>query len=501
MKHSKEEIFRPVALAVSFFLLFCLLSHTSFSQPPEKPAEEAGENEVAEMKEDNITIDFKDADIRNVLRLLAEKSGINVIVGQEVEGKVTVKLVDVPWKKALDVILRSQGLVYECEDNIIRVTTVENLKKEDLVTRVFDLNYANSEKVSKAIENMVSPRGKINFDERMNLLVITDVSANLGKIGEVVERLDTRTPQVLVEARIVEVTLSKGEDLGINWSMLKGVTVGVTDVGETYKREKKSEDSSERKTSDETADKREIVDKAAATDAYTDFVLGTGGVEQIDWPAQTVASSEDTRTRTPWDKTTSLTTAATHSDISEYIQTAVLSVSDLQVVLSALKARGDFNLVSNPKVVTTDNQEAKILVGVLEPIVERFYNKETGGWEEKSNEKEEIGIKLTVTPAVNKENYITLKVQPEVSEIIGYRGQYDEWPVISTRTALTEVVIKSGDTLAIGGLISDRKREAVNKIPILGDIPFLGWLFKHRTTQTDKTDLVIFITPTILGGE
>jgi len=419
--------------------------------------------------------------------------------------------VDVPWKKALDVILRSQGLVYECEDNIIRVTTVENLKKEDLVTRVFDLNYANSEKVSKAIENMLGPRGKINFDERMNLLIITDVSANLGKIGEVIEKIDTPTRQVLVEAKIVEITLGKGEDLGINWSALKAVSVGTSGVRAGYERTREYDYKSGRETTDKTADKREIVDKQAIVNSARDFqgeaVFSTNTATwvappvQSTWEDKDARESTDTRTRTPWDKTTSLTKALTHTDMSKYIQSAVLSIDDFNLVLSALKTRGDFNLVSNPKIVTVNNQKAKIHVGQTIYIPEFKQHAETGLLTITNYEPKDVGITLEVTPNINKDKYIGLEVKPKIEDLQGWTGPQNMLPILFTKEAETKVLIKDGDTLVIGGLITEDKIEGINKVPLLGDIPFLGWLFKHKTTETNKKDLVIFITPTILGGE
>ena len=516
MGRKRERVFCLVRAAGIFFFILGLAFFTvSAQQIAEEAAEEKEKPEetkaAAELAEGNISIDFKDADVRTVLRILAEKSGVNIVAGEEVEGRITIKLVNVPWQKALDVILRTYGFVYERDENVVRVTTVENLEKEDLITRVFSLNYANAQEVSNVITEMLSKeRGKVKFDARMNLLVITDVPANLTKIGRVIEQLDVPTLQVMVEAKIVEITLGKGEDLGINWSALKAVSVGTSDVKAEYERERKYDHKSERKTAwetiDKTADKRTSSGKTTTDSGGTEvYVDVTGAPWTVTLPPQTVSTDTDSRERTPLDKTTSLATSLTknltHTDISSYIQTAVLSISDFNLILSALKTRGDFNLVSNPRIVTTNNQKAEIHVGKTVPIPIRIYNKETGTWEVSGWEDKEVGIKLQVTPSINRDGYIGLEVKPEVSKIFDWTGPYNEIPILMIRQTETQVVIKNGDTLVIGGLVKDEKTEGVNKVPLLGDIPFLGWLFKHKTTKTEKIDLVIFLTPTILERE
>ena len=167
----------------------------------------------------NVTMDFKDADITNVLRILSYKSGINIVAGKDVTGPITIRLTDVAWEKALDVILRTYGYTYEREGNIIRVTTTENLENEELVTELFSLNYADARIVPDAIEEMLSNRGKIKFDERTNILIVTDIPTNVYKIKKVVERLDVQTMQVVIETKIIETTLGSTDKFGIDWQM------------------------------------------------------------------------------------------------------------------------------------------------------------------------------------------------------------------------------------------------------------------------------------------
>ena len=169
-------------------------------------------------KPGNVTMDFKEADINNVLRILSYKGAVNIVAGPEVEGTVTIRLTDVPWEKALDVVLRTYGFAYEREGNIIRVTTTESLKQEELTTEVYSLQYATATEVSESIKEMLTDRGKIKFDERTNVVIVTDIPTNLYKISLIVEKLDMRTQQVFIEAKIIETRLDDSERLGIDWS-------------------------------------------------------------------------------------------------------------------------------------------------------------------------------------------------------------------------------------------------------------------------------------------
>ena len=165
-----------------------------------------------------VSIDFKDADINNVLRILSLKSGVNIVAGPEVTGTVTIRLENVPWEKALDVVLRTYGYVYERKENIVRVTTKTNLSTEELVTETFVLNYTTAKEVEESLKDIVSERGRIKSVERSNMLVVTDIPTNLYKIREVVAKLDRSTPQAHIDSKIVKTQIQKGENLGIQWT-------------------------------------------------------------------------------------------------------------------------------------------------------------------------------------------------------------------------------------------------------------------------------------------
>ena len=177
-----------------------------------------------------VSLDFQDADIRNVLKVLSYKSGVNIVAGPEVTGVITIQLTDVPWQKALDVILATYGYGYERKGNIITVTTIENLKKrrednqtlqdqEPLVTKTYSLNFAKASDLVESINKIKTGRGNINFDQRTNVLIVRDVAGNIELLDGVIKTLDSVTPQVLIEAKVLETTLSNTENLGITWAI------------------------------------------------------------------------------------------------------------------------------------------------------------------------------------------------------------------------------------------------------------------------------------------
>src|SRR3989338_2744695 len=193
-------------------------SDESNSDQEAPPSPEATSSASTAGPPGTVSIDFKDADINNVLRILSLKSGVNIVAGPEVTGTVTIRLENVPWEKALDVVLRTYGYVYERKENIVRVTTKENLATEELITETFILNYTTAAEAQESIKDSVSERGRIKSVERSNMLVVTDIPTNLYKIREVITKLDKSTPQAHIDSKIVKAQLQQGENLGIQWN-------------------------------------------------------------------------------------------------------------------------------------------------------------------------------------------------------------------------------------------------------------------------------------------
>jgi len=406
----------------------------------------------ASIETGNITVDFKDADVRDVLKIISYKSGINIVAGRDVEGLVTIRLANVPWERALGVILKNSGFVYERDEDIIRVTTIENLSQEELSTQLFILNYAQAEHVCEAIKEIVSDRGKVKFDERTNQLVITDVPSNLYRISKVIEKLDKKTAQVMIEAKIIETVLDKNEKLGIDWTLSASAT-------------------------------------GAARPITVPFVFGnTGGITGKKFYPKV-------------DFTSPVENGFPYAGAGDFTF-GTLSFTQLQAALEILKSRSNTKTLSNPRIVTLNNKEAVIHVGrdYNIPLYER--NSSTGQMEITDYKTEEVGIKLTVVPHVNAQGEIIVELHPEVSSFL----QFDDYgnvkaPVFTTRDANTQVMVKDKETIVIGGLIKEEAVDYVKKIPILGDLPLLKYIFSKTTKTVNTTDLIIFVTVRLVDSE
>jgi len=431
-------------------------------------AEAPGSSPAAPAQDGLISIDFKDADIRQVLRIISLKSGVDVVAGTDVEGLVTIKLTNVPWEQALGIILRTYGFTYSREGKIVRVMTVESLEQEALSTEVFPLDYAKAKDVPDVIKEMLSDRGKVKFDERTNTIIVTDIPANLFQIKEVVGRLDKRTPQVLIETKVVETRLTKDENLGIDWSDSFSLTAASATAPSTFPFPKSTELGSLGHT---------FLTKAGtgAAGVLTEnqfYPSGRGGL---------IPGGGGTFTF------------------------GTLTSSGLQMVMNFLKSRTDTHIVSNPNVTVLNNQEAKIHIGEEYPVPTYTIDPTTGRTSISGYTPKLTGTVLTVTPHVNPSSEVVVDLRPEVIAV-GADVQYNlagtsgsvNFPRFTTQTAKTSVRIQNGQTIAIGGLVKSSEVKVESKVPILGDIPGVGLLFKNTRWYGGgdpvRQDLLIFLT-------
>ncbi len=388
------------------------------------------------------SIDYVETDIQAALRQLAARAGSNLIMGDEVVGKVTVHLEGVEYEDAMRLIAESKGYAYVKENNVVKVKSRESLETEPLELRVQTLNYAKAADIKGVIDAALTARGKTQVDARSNTIIITDTPANLTKLMPLIDILDMQTPQVLIEAKFVETTKNPKKDLGVNWSST-------------------------------------LLDhEVSATANQTDPVTGelVPGFSQI----KNLAGG-------PW-------TPAT----------MILNAGQVSVVFSYLMSDSDSELLANPRVVTTDNQKARISIATQFPIPSFTFSEQTASLQISGFEYKDIGIILNVLPRINKNDFVTLEVTPEASSstenttLQSGGGSSVLIPIINTRTATTTVLIKSGNTLAIGGLMRQDVSDNYTKVPIMGDIPGLGALFRSKSLSKTKRDLLIFLTPTIV---
>ncbi len=412
-----------------------------------------------------ISLDLQDADLVNVLRLFGELANLNMILAPDVRGKVTVRLVNIPWDQAMEIILKMNGLGYTIDDNIIRIASQGALAKEaeeelrtkeakkkaeDLVTRLIPINYSTAAVVSGTIKKSLSPRGDVVVDDRTNTLIVKDIQRNLDEVIELVKRLDKPTAQIMIEARIVEASLSFSRSLGVQW-------------GGKF-----------------TAD-------AAHNNATGLTFPNTIGVTGGPTMGATPSGNGNFFVNMP-----AAAGAGTGGGAIGMTFGSLNQALNLDLVLSALESTGEGKIISQPRVSALDNKEAKIEQGSSIP----FATSQAGG----ATNIQFIDAKLSliVTPHATPDNKVFMKIQatknaPDTS-LLGANGQ----PSIRKNEATTEMLLADGETAVIGGiLVLDRGTSEV-KVPFFGDIPLIGWLFKSHTTTESKQELLIFITPRIV---
>jgi len=397
-----------------------------------------------------LSLDFKDADINNILRLIAEVSDLNVIAGEDVKGKVTIRLVDVPWDQALDIILQSNDLGKVRIGNVIRVAPIDKLKKEeeealaarrtkekleDLSTELIPVNYATAKELENQVKEILTERGSVTVDQRTNVLVVKDIRPTINEAKELVTSLDTKTPQVLIEARIVEASADFTREIGVVWG------------GSATKVHGKR-------------------DNPQGTSTLSGGLLGT-----------------DTLINLPVDAPRGAISFGWLSDMA--------GLRNLDITLQALEDSGHGKVISSPRIATLDNTEAYVERGDRIPYLKIT---EEGTV---TTEFIEANLKLTVTPHVTNDGNIKLKIkasndEPDFDRVV--QGV----PTIKKKEAVTEVLVRDNDIIVIAGVYDIDEGTSNRGIPFFSRIPVFGWLFKFERKTFVKEDLLIFISPKVL---
>jgi len=402
---------------------------------------------------DLITLNFKNADLRNILRMIARSAGINIIAGPEVKGSVTMELNKVRWEQALSLVLNVNGYTYLKEGNVIRVVSTENIDKEPLTVAVIPLNYAKAAEIVTIIKPLLTPeRGKVESDPRANVLIINDIPTKISQIQEIVKGLDLPTPQVLIEVNFVEIAVGNTETIGVDWSDMSDYGVLLHDVAYTFDKEINNDKSRTRASGT----------SAALADATRNFSQSKN---------QTYAYQ--------------------------------LSPDNFRLAFSMLANDQRAKVISNPRIQTLDNRKATIRVAETHYKPTFTYNKETGAYEINNLEDIYVGITLEVTPHINMNGYITLDILPTVSALSGNQViQGVEVPIVNERMIDARVALKDTYTVAIGGMIKDDWITSRNSIPYLGDLPYVGEsLFGWDKKEKKKNNLIIFITASIVNPD
>jgi type IV pilus assembly protein PilQ len=464
---------------------------------------------------DTLSVDFPDEEIKTILRNVADLFELNLVVPDTLTGKTSIKLRDVTWRQIFHVVLSPAGYTYIEEGNIIKIVSNESLTQEPGTTEVFILNNAKAADIKPTVDGLVDAAtgGKILVDSRSNALIVTERPSKMGRIRTIIDQLDKATDQVMIESKFIEVTDSDVRNLGVNWSSLSGYGLAAGSFTSNYNRAQ-SNGLATNNTGTNTNVPYIQQQQAAAGQVV--------GLNQPLLPAPTYVPDPrfpGTPNLTPADPgyvapvyyptypnfggTSSL--AQTLSEVVTHNATAVFSAPEFDVVLSALNTLDGTKVVSNPTVVTLNNTEATLNVGEEFPVPSYTYNSERGSFEVSGFTYKPIGVILKVTPQVNARGIIKLTLEPEVSQRNGettFGGAGGaSIPIIATRKAKTQVSLKSGDTMGIGGLITTNKHHGSTKVPVLGDIPFLGRAFSSKSVDDVSSNLLIFITAKSISAE
>lgn len=422
MKEYLRKILLFFLIVVGFLFLLPLspLETQESAQPTE-----VTENEPTAPGEELISLDFENTDIKDVMRVLAQKGAVNIILGQDVAASVTIQLKDVTWGKALDIILKNYNLTYKKEENLIRIMSLEQLKQEEekipLVTEIVSLDFANANDIKSSLVSMLSSRGSIQVNSRTNSLIITDIPDKVKIVKDIADNLDLRTPQVMIEALMADVKLTDQDQFGIDWSL-----------------------------------------KPNTAETEVKF-------------------------------TQSLQLAGTTTGNIIFNKT-LLDNFDLTSLLEFWKENKRVNILANPRVMTLDNLTATIELSEQIPYTS---TQQTQQGSYSTTSFKDAGIKLYVTPHITtKENYISMNIKVTQSFRSGWTS--DNQPIIDSRSAETNLMVKDSQTIVIGGLRKKEDTLTVDKVPILGDIPFIGAIFRKTNKDVTDIDLIIFVTPTII---
>lgn len=469
---------------------------------------------VSIAKENLISVSLDDVPLQDVVRMFTRISGANIIAtSTNLQGKVTVNLQDVEWKPALSSILDMYNLaIFEKipGSGIFSVISKPAGAAEPLVAQTIFLNFASVSNVMSIVLAMVDKGGTVAPFPNANALIVRSTAANMNEIRKVVREIDLPRKQVYIEAKFLELTDEAIKDLGINWQVLEGYSVGVKDmqwgIQESRDKVKKRSDTLTRtdaRSKNDTLNNR--YDSTGALYDETTSVTeeqppGSGNfvTREIKTPTRSVVDNINQSSSANRSIEDSFTKTVTD------IRTAVLSADDFAIILSALKQMNGVSIVSNPKIVVANEETATIHIGENEPNIKGTV---TAGQQGQANTTTyqldedrpyfEFGISVDVTPTINNDSNITVRINPKLSRFVRDKIAPDNntFPVEATKTIKTVFSLESGKTAAIGGLTETDERDVTKKIPLLGDIPLIGkYLFSHTHKQSSQKETIIFVT-------
>tara|TARA_B100000424_G_scaffold43975_2_gene30061 strand:+ start:285 stop:1925 length:1641 start_codon:yes stop_codon:yes gene_type:complete len=392
------------------------------------------------LPDSKVSFNFKEADLLTVVRLMASQENLNLVLGGDLSGSVTIKLTDVTLETAMDAILHVNGYEWFLQENIIVIkpSSPDAQLSGELDTQIYRLRFVHGTIITEALKEVLTDRGKVkslsssqslDYDfEIDDIVMVTDIPTNFALIDRVIGTIDQEGAQINIAVKFIETTLKRGETIGIDWNLRQSMQLPGNRKGVSSNNINLSE----------------------------------------------IAFGIDT------------------------MSFATLTAPVVSAMLDLLANDDDTKLLQEPQVTTMNNSPANIVVGTTIPILVPQGEGSVFGTNPYTYEDKEVNISLDVLPRLNAYNAISLAINTSVQAIIGYTGENDR-PIISNRETNTNVRVKNGETLLIGGMIFDIEEEKVNKVPLLGDLPLIKSLFRYSSTQKEQKELLIFITPTIIS--
>lgn len=444
---------RKYFLIISALLCFCCISALA-AESSEQTGKKAVLSDLEQRMQKVVCIDVNEVPIGTVMRQLADQVNVDLIMSPKVIGNVTVSLTEVSLDEALRCILNVHGADIILGENVIQILSRGEMPEiaERLVTQTFEIVYADVLQVVKALEKFKSPQGSVSSIEGTSHIIVTDTESKVRDITNLLSTIDRMTPQVLVEVRIYDITCKDNLDLGIDWYAGRRTNWN-----------------------------------ASGYPVNDDIIAEKGGADTY------IGSRTDPSLEAGFIAGTNKTEASTQG----YLRFGLLNDSiDINGILRAEKENIDAKLLANPRIMVVDNEEATFDIVTEHPYVERTI---TAGSTTETVKFKNVGVKLVVTPHVAGNNMLRLKIAPEFSVLVTrVTVASSNVPVVDTRKVNTIALVRDGQAVVLGGLRKKETSMQVNKVPLLGDIPVLGNLFRFEGESTSNAELVVFITPHII---
>lgn len=419
-----------------------------------------------------ISVDFRNTPIEDVIRIMAEQADVDIIKSPNVIGNVTATLTNVPLEEALDNILAAHGYAYVIGKNMIRIAPADEItqKAESLDDKIYTITYADVTEVEKALQKFISKRGSISSNIGTSNLIVSDTENKIKAIDKFIAEIDRITPQILVEARIYDVTSTEGFDIGAEWDAGRNNPITTIDIDEvtTTATGVRTLDTTTKDTSTAWQD----IDAGSAMSTYT------------------------------YKKSKPFVGGSFDEDTAGTIRLGLLDTVNVDIALNILRTEVGAKLLANPRILVLDNETAEFEIISEIPYTEQSTTSQGGAMT--STKFKKVGVELQVTPHITRDGMVRLHIVPEFSvvselgSIIPNTGGLRGVPTIDNRKVDTKALVEDGQTVVLGGLRKREVSQEITKVPFLGDIPLLGGLFMDVEESVETNELIIFITPRIV---